>query len=369
MKKIAITIILIFSNTLAAQVTNTAIMDSLSGTTINKITIGGYIDSYYGGTFSKTIDENLPYFVSMARNNEVNINLAYIDVRYHDKSIRARFVPGFGSYMNANYANETGTFKNIVEASVGVKLSKTKEIWLDAGVLGSPYTNESAISKDHLMYTRSFAPEYVPYYLSGVKLSFPLSKKLMGYIYFINGWQQIKDNNSGKSFGTQIEFKPNNYHLINWNTYLGDERSEFLPNFRTRYFTDIYWIYNKDKFSATSCFYIGNQKKMETIQENKNNIWWQANIIGRYSFTEKISLSGRIEFFNDANNIQITGINATEGFKTFSSGFCLNYHLNKNAMFRIEGRQFFSNDNLYIDSNNNPTKSMTWLISNLTIWF
>lgn len=368
-KNIIITLFFIITNQLVAQVTNTGLMDTVAGTSVNKLTIGGYVDLYYGNTFSNTNSNNIPYFVSMARNNELTVNLAYLDLRYNSENFRARIVPGFGTYMNANYAAEPGSLRNIVEGSAGVKLSKTKEIWLDAGVLGSPYTNESAISKDHLMYTRSLAPEYVPYYLSGVKLSMPLSSKVNAYLYLLNGWQQIQDNNAGKSLGTQIEYRPDGNNLINWNTYIGDERSVASPESRMRYFTDLYWIYNKNKFSATACVYVGNQIKTGSPTVQSNNIWWQGNFIGRYSFTDRISLSGRVEYFNDENNIQITPINSVGAFKTFSGGLCLNVKVNENAMFRFEGRHFTSNSELYLDNNNVPTKNMTWIISNMTVWF
>ncbi|MBK8373095.1 MAG: outer membrane beta-barrel protein [Saprospiraceae bacterium] len=165
--------------------------------------------------------------------------------------------------MNANYQAEPNTLQNIVEASAGFRLFKKKEIWIDAGVIGSPYTNESAISKDHLMYTRSLAPEYVPYYLSGIKFSIPINKKINLYAYLINGWQQIQDVNKGKAIGTQVEYRPNNLNLINWNVYIGDERSQVSPQNRMRYFTDVYWIYNPEgKFSITSCAYVGNQNRL-----------------------------------------------------------------------------------------------------------
>lgn len=345
-------------------------MDTIGGVKIEKLSIGGYVDAYFGGTNSKVSDNNIPYFVSMHRNNEFNINLAFIDLRYIDKNFRARFAPGVGTYINANYAAEPGSLKNIVEASAGFRLFNNKEIWIDAGVLGSPYTNESAISKDHFMYTRSFAPEYVPYYISGIKLSMPISSKINAYLYLINGWQQIQDSNSGKSIGTQIEYRPNNKNLLNWNTYLGDERSVSSPTNRMRYFTDVFWIYNPEgKFSITSCVYIGNQQRLDIMDKESNNYWWQANMIGRYTFNSKWSLSGRIEYFNDNKNVQITAINPVFGFKTFSGGLCLNVKVHNQAMLRFEGRHFLSPDNVYTDSDNFPSKSMTWFISNTTIWF
>ena len=357
-----------------SQISNTGVMDTTGGISLKQLSIGGYIDTYYGGTFSKTSGNNLPYFVSMARNNEVNINLLYLDLRFHTNNFRARIVPGFGSYMNANYASETGSLKNVVEASAGFKLSKKKEIWLDAGVLGSPYTNESAISKDHLVYTRSFAPEYVPYYLTGIKLSMPLSSKVLAYLYLLNGWQQIQDNNSSKSVGTQIEFRPNKHHLFNWNTYIGNERSILNPNFGMRYFTDLYWIYNKNKWSATACVYIGNQ-----VIGLNDLLWGQINVMGKYEFTKKLALSGRLEYFEDSKGAQINSINNRNNpgtlndlfipFSAYSASLCFNYKINEHALFRIESRQFYSDNTNFVDSKGLPSQYMSWFISNLTVWF
>jgi hypothetical protein len=299
----------------------------------------------------------------MARHNEVTINLAYVDIKYSSSRLRGRFVPGFGSYINANYAAETGSLKNIVEASAGMRLFKDKSIWLDAGVFGSPYTNESAISKDHLAYTRSFAPEYVPYYLSGIKLSMPITNKVNAYLYILNGWQQIKDANKGKSVGTQLEYRPNNYWLLNWNTYVGDESSALSPQNGTRYFSDLFFIYSKNRFSATGCAYYGVQER-----EMGNASWWQANLIGRYNVTERTSVTGRVEYFEDLNAVQITPLTSANGFSSCSSSLGINYKVAENVLVRIEGRTFFSDKEVY-ERDSSPVKNGNLLSSNITMWF
>lgn len=358
---------------LPAQVINTAILDTTDSDIQGKITISGYVDAYYGYDFSNPVSNNRPYFVSMSRHNELTINLAFADIKYLSSRFRARFVPGFGTYINANYVSEPGVLKNIVEGYVGVKLARNKEIWLDAGVLGSPYTNESAISKDHLMYSRSFAPEYVPYYLSGSKLTFPLGQKVTTYFYLLNGWQVIQDNNRGKSLGTQVEYRPKDNLLINWDTYIGDERSVLTPDFRTRYFTDIYFIFNPDgKFSGTACAYIGYQEKVNPGNgEKSTSHWWQANIIGRYCISEKVNISGRLEYFDDPNSVQITSINDVpgSGFSTYSASLGLNISPQKNVLIRFEARSFFSDKNVYKDVDDQPVKNSHMAISNITIFF
>lgn len=363
-------IFLVFSGLLHAQVINTGITSRYDSADNGKVTVGGYVDTYYGFDFSQPATFDRPYCVSASRHNEVNINLAYVEVKYANDKVRGRFVPGVGTYINANYATEKGSLKNIVEANVGVRLSEKRNIWVDAGVLGSPFTNETAISKDHLMYTRSFAPEYVPYYLAGVKLSVPLGKKWTGYGYVLNGWQQIQDMNNPLAIATQLEFRPNDKWLLNWDTYIGNESSSDHPDWGTRWFSDIYAIYNPDgKFSLTACAYAGLQDQTDSLGVKKHLGWWQANVIGRYTFTERLSLSGRVEYFSDPHSVQIVPITPVSGFRAGSAGLCFTVKITNHALFRLENRQYFSPNTIFIDKNLTVQKFSNLIMSNLTLWF
>lgn len=345
-----------------AQIANTRTMDTTDFNYQGKITIEGYVDGYYAYDFNRPGDGNKPYAVSMSRHNEMTVNLAFIDLKYSSSRLRSRVVPAFGTYVNANYADEPGVLKNLLEASAGVKLSRTKAIWLDFGVFGSPYTNESAISKDHLAYTRSFAPEYVPYYLSGLKLSATLSGKVNAYLYVVNGWQQIQDNNSGKSIGTQLEYRPGDHWLINWNTYVGSERSAVKPDFTTRYFSDVYFIYARGRWSSTGCIYAGRQDR----SAEPAAFWWQANLIGRYNLTGKLSMTGRVEYFSDPSTVVV--ISSPGPFTTYSGSLGLNYKPADNMLLRVEHRTYFSQDDVYT-RNGSAVATGNVLTSNITIWF
>lgn len=366
---ISLVLFLIISHQSIAQLNDVTDTDSTFTKEISKMEISAYLDFYYGNTFNNQ-NETVPYFVSSNSNNEFNVNLAIVDFKYSSKGIRLKFTPGFGTYMNANYANEPTTLKHLIEASMGIRLSQKRDIWLDAGILGSPYTNENAISRDHLVYTRSLAAENVPYYLSGVKLSIPLSNKIIFYTYLINGWQQIKDNNSGKSIGTQIEYKPNPKHTLNWNTYIGDERSTFAPQYRTRYFSDIFYIYNPEgKLSLTSCIYLGNQQKLSG-STTSNHYWWQANAIARYKLNDRLAISGRVEYFDDPEYLIVSPLSdAASKFSVLSESISISYKVHDNAMFRVESRYFDATDNIFTSNNNQPSSNMFWMVSNLTMWF
>lgn len=324
------------------------------------------MDTYYGYNTSQPADGNNPYFVSSAQHNEFTINLAYIDLRYRSSRLRARVTPAFGTYMDANYAAEPGSIKNFLEASVGVLLDGKRKIWLDAGVLSSPYGIEDPVSRDQLMYTRSFSSENVPYYLSGVKLSMPVSEKAFIGLYVLNGWQVIQDNNSGKSLGTEFSYRLGRHSTFCWNTYIGDERSSQHPDYRTRYFTDFTYVFvSNGKWSGKANFYTGIQDRSGQDVAR----WWQACAVAQYSFNPVFSLSGRMEYYHDPESAIITSVTGTPGFKSGSFGFCANWKLYDHALFRVEARQFFGPEEVYINKDNQPDSRSSLLIASLTAWF
>jgi hypothetical protein len=366
MKSFIFSLILFFliNNFATSQIVNTAVMDSTVLEFEGKITLGAYIDTYYSYDFNKPKDSTRPYFVSMNRHNEVNINLAFIDLRYSGSKVRARFVPGFGTYMDSNYAAEEGTLRNLVEANAGFKLFKEKDLWVDFGVFGSPFTNESAISRDHLVYTRSFAPEYVPYFLAGAKLTIPVSKKINFYFYVLNGWQQIRDQNSNKAIATQFEYRPNDNLLLNWNTFIGKETSAIDPAFvGNRYFTDAFFIYTKNKWSLTGSAYAGSQEL-----STDDAVWYSLNIVAQYSLTEKFALVTRLEHFNDTQSIQIVPITSVSGFSASGSSLGVNYKITNNFLFRTEARTFLSGEDVFLRDGKNVNNSSI-VTTNLTVWF
>ncbi|AMQ56885.1 outer membrane beta-barrel protein [Algoriphagus sanaruensis] len=328
----------------------------------------GYLDSYYGYDFRNPSEGSVSYFVSSNRHNLPSVNLAFLELGYNSARFRGKIVPGVGSYMRSNYEQENGVFRNILEASIGTRLSKSSNIWIDFGVLSSPYTNEGPVSRDQLMYTRSLAAEYVPYYLTGLKVSLPISKKWTGSLYLIQGWQQIRDQNQGKAIGTQLSFQPNSKNLFNWNTYVGDERSESKPSSRLRLFSDVYWIYSGSNWKLSSCIYGGFQNTM-TDRFNGSVFWWQANFIAGYQISENFSLSGRVEYFSDPNEVLITSETLIPGFQVFSNGLSLNFSPLSNFQIRLEGRYFTALEDSFLNSQSKPFSSKLWLVGNLTFSF
>jgi hypothetical protein len=337
------------------------------------LTLEGYVDVYYSYALSHPLGGTRPYFVSYNRDNEINVDLAYVSIKYTSDRVRATFTPGYGTYMNANYASERQTLQNILEANVGIKLFAHKDIWLDAGVMVSPYTNETAYSLDQLTYTRSLGSENTPYYLTGAKLTLPLGSKWTAYLSVLNGWQVIQSQHDPLDFGSQLEYKPDSRWDINWNTYLGNEKSDANPGYEMRWFTDLYATYTAtSRWTLSADAYVGWQRRQEgdslaPVQETRN--WWNVNLAARYIFLPGNSFSARVEYFSDPYDVLQKPVTAETGFKLFSTSLGYNLNITDDVTFRLEARYFKSPEQLYPLRNGSATGMDAWFTAGITARF
>ena len=75
--------------------------------------------------------------------------------------------------------------------------------------------------------TRSFVFGYaIPFTNTGLKASYTFGDELAGMLLLTNGWDVVKDNNSGKSFGAQLVWTPSKAVTVTGNYIGGPEQRE-----------------------------------------------------------------------------------------------------------------------------------------------
>ncbi|HEX2848771.1 MAG TPA: porin [Chitinophagaceae bacterium] len=331
-------------------------------------TVSGYVEAYYSYDFNKPLDNNRPGFIySHNRHNEFNLNLGFIKGAYNSERVRANLALAAGTYMNANYAAEPGVLKNIFEANAGVKLSKTQNLWLDAGIFGSHIGFESAISKDCWALTRSMLADNSPYYESGAKLGYTTNnEKWFFSVLALNGWQRIKrvDGNSLMSWGSQIQFKPSSKITLNYSTFIGTDKPDSARLMRI--FHNVYGIFNvTDKLGITAGFDIGTEEK--SVTGSGTNTWYSPVGILRYAFNDQWALAGRVEYYKDENGV-IIATGTPEGFQTMGYSLNVDYSPAKNVLVRIEGRTLSSKDAVFIKGNG-QVKTNTLVTGSVAVSF
>lgn len=331
--------------------------------------ISGYAEVYYQLDANNPKNNLRPSFIySHNRNNEVNLNLGFIKANYETEKLRANLALATGTYMNANYSTESGVLKNIYEANVGVKISKSKNLWIDAGILPSHIGFESAVSKDCWALTRSLSAENSPYYESGAKISYTSDSGkwfLSGLV--LNGWQRIQrvDGNSTVAFGHQLTYKPTEKITLNSSSFIGNDKPDSIR--QMRYFHNLYGIFQlTGKFALTTGFDIGAEQTAKGSEQY--NAWYSPVIIARFSPTEKLSFAVRGEYYHDKKGV-IIATGTDNGFQTFGYSLNADYWILPNLVWRTEVKNLNSKDRIFANRDDQFQKNRFSAVTSLAVSF
>lgn len=333
------------------------------------LTFSGYIESYYNYDFSRPSANTRPRFLyNHNRHNEFNLNLGFVKASYTTERVRGNIALATGTYMNANYAAEAGTLKNIYEANAGYKLSRTKNLWLDMGILPSHIGFESAVSKDAWALTRSLVAENSPYFESGARLSYGSDDgKLTLGVLALNGWQRITtvEGNSLMSWGTQISYKPTDKVALNYSTFFGTDKPDSARLYRS--YHNIYGVFQfSDKVGLTAGFDMGIEDK--AINSKDNNTWYTPVGILRFTPNDKWAFAFRGEYYSDEKGVIIAS-GTPNGFKTTGLSANIDYMPIKNAALRLEIRNLNSKDKIFTDKSGKASDTNTTITFSTAISF
>lgn len=347
-------------------ITNSAFAQTDS--TKSPLSFSGYIETYYSYDFANPANHiREPFLYSYNRHNEFNLNLGFVKLNYNTNKVRANLALMAGTYSNDNLSAEAGVIKNIFEANAGVKISKKKNLWIDAGIFASHIGFESAIGKDCWNLTRSILAENSPYYESGVKISYTSDNEkwfLSGLL--LNGWQRIYrvNGNNTPAFGHQLTFKPNSKVTLNSSSFAGNDKPDSVK--QMRYFHNFYGVFQlHKKFAATIGFDFGAEQKSKGSRTY--NTWYSPVLILKVSPGNNLNIAARGEYYSDANGV-IISTGTTNNFQTFGYSLNMDYLIQENVLWRIEARGFSSKDKIFT-LKDKPDNNNYFLTTSLAISF
>ncbi|MBI5858380.1 MAG: porin [Sphingobacteriales bacterium] len=322
-----------------------------------ELMLTGFIDFYYQYDFDNPASKDRPAFLfNHKRHNEFNINLALLKLSYAEKKIKANLGLMAGTYPQYNLSTEPRLMQYLWEANIGYAFPD--KISIDAGILPSHIGLETAISKDNWNLSRSILAENTPYYETGIKLNYVPNEKWATAFLVSNGWQNIKETNSGKAIGTQIQFRPSGNWLFNSSTFIGNEKPDSSIK-QVRLFHNFYTTYAiSEKINAALLFDVGTEKK---------NSWYGVALLLQYIAASKVNTAFRAEYYKDKNGI-IVSVSQPGGFQTTGFAWNLDFYTLKNISFRVEGRYLHSINAIFTD-NGIPKKNNFSLLGSMEIYF
>ena len=291
--------------------------------------------------------------------------MGMIKLAYAKNNVRGNIALMAGTYPQYNLAAEPELLHSVFEANAGVKLSKTKELWIDAGIMPSHIGFESAIGKDCWNLTRSMLADNTPYYEAGARLSYTSpSGKWYASGLLLNGWQRIArvDGNNSPAFGTQLTFKPNSNTTLNWSTFVGNDKPDTVSQMRI--FNNLYaQLQITERFGLILGCDIGME---EAASGASTNMFITPIVIPRFKINDKTFIAARWELYQDEDGV-IIATGTPKGFNTM--GYSLNFDrwVATNVLWRVEARMLQSEDKIFADADGKATEANTFFTTSLAI--
>ncbi len=149
--------------------------------------------------------------------NEVDVNMlgAYVKTKPSSSSrIGAELVLHAGKDdaifgFSATAPNLAGHewLRHIGAANVSYLAPLGQGVTVQGGIFTSLIGYDSLYAKDNANYTRPWGADFTPYLMMGVNASYPITDKLTGTLYVVNGYWHLANANRLPSTGGQIAYK------------------------------------------------------------------------------------------------------------------------------------------------------------------
>lgn len=328
------------------------------------INFSGLVDGYYSYATNHPGSRTNLYRNFDVRANSFSLNMAKITLEHDADPVGFKIDLGFGRAMDLfNFQDTANGFDNlryVPQAYVTFKPKNGKGFQMDFGKF---YTSAGAEpTETHLNWNYSRALMYAngPYYHFGLRTSMPVNKYLTAGFQLVNGWNNVEDNNSGKTMGFTTS---STFGKLTWNNtyYTGPEQTATNKGWRNFY--DTVFAYNPtDKVSSYLNIDYGTQK---FAGARGSNDWLAIGGAARFQLTKTIAFSPRAEYYYDKDGF-ISGTAQKLKEVTLTG----EYKFAEGLLTRIEYRRDWSDQRVF-ERGDNPasSRSQTTVLIGLVAFF
>src|SRR5581483_7146220 len=211
-------------------------MASLLGPT----SLSGFVDVYYGQNFNNPETRNSSLRAFDFNSNQFELNLVELVADKQPDANNSRtgyhIALGFGQAMNVVNGTDPGGLsfdQYLKEAYFSYLAPVGKGLQVDVGKFVTPHGAEVIETKDNWNYSRGLLFTYaIPFYHFGMRARYSFNEKYAVSGFFVNGWNNIVDNNTGKTYGAGFSWNPNRKFGITQNYMAGPEQANINRNWR-----------------------------------------------------------------------------------------------------------------------------------------
>jgi hypothetical protein len=275
----------------------------------DRFELGGFVDVYYAYNMNRPTsgDNYIPgEGTDGKKHNQFSLDLAAIELHVRAPII-CHLVLNWGTATEVEHVNEPGgdflgpeVWKVVQQAYLGYRIPVGRGLTVEAGIYPSHIGFEDFVSKNNWNYTRGWLAENQPYYQTGIKLTYPFTDHFSAQFHYLNGWQNIGENNNWKTFGTGFLYSRPRFSLY-LNTLIGPEQP--MSHDTWRFLFDLIALVN---VSAHWQVALNADYGFEQLSAGGIADWYGAALYGRWSPRDWFAMAARFEWFHDGLGTRVT---------------------------------------------------------------
>ncbi|TPG65786.1 outer membrane beta-barrel protein [Hymenobacter nivis] len=335
--------------TLALALVSVGARAQTDSTDTGKLTVSGYIDSYYLTAFNRPQSGNLLGVDQLAGRafdrltDQFALGLVQAKLSYSNRKSDLVVDLTFGPNAElGNFGNTTGAFNlyrpaspylsSLYGTSAAIKQAYftyriLPKLSVTIGQFGTHIGYEVIDAPLNYNYSLSNLFNNGPFYHIGLKAAYAFSDKTSLMVGVVNNWDNLTDDNKQKSLIAQLSLKP----LPTWAVYLnwvgghGDDtylsglvKAGTLPFSFDDYQRNLFDL--TTTYQVTPKFYLGlnaaygwyhfgtssdqQAAAVSALFRSTSPDWGGVALYSNYAFTDVLGVGVRLEHFNDNNGVR-----------------------------------------------------------------
>ena len=171
-----------------------------------------------------------------------------------------------------------------------------KGLTVQGGIFSSLIGYDSLYAKDNSTYTRPWGADFTPYLMLGLNASYPLSDKLAGTLFVINGYWHLAHANDVPTTGAQMAYKLSDRLSMKETVMAGPHQSDTSLEF-WRFLSDS--ILERKTARQTTALELIVGSERVAAPGNPRALWLAAQLPMHWTVTQRLSATVRPEVYWD----------------------------------------------------------------------
>lgn len=208
-----------------------------------------------------------------------------------------------------------------------------KGLTIQGGIFSSFIGYDGLYAKDNFNYTRPWGADFTPYFMMGVNVSYPFTKKVTGTFFVVNGYWHLATANHVPSWGGQAAISATSHVTVKQTVLIGPHQSNTKFKF-WRFISDTIVEHKTDK--RTIAFESIFSTEQVDAPSAARAWWFSAQLPMRWTLNPRWAVAVRPEVAWDSQGRWTLARQTVIAFTT-----TLEYkfpYKSSNTIFRLEHR-------------------------------